>query len=83
MATKDWKKTRDDMTGVNFHKITNKGMIGKLTRRIDLSLREYEKNKWMIAVGNWSGSSGLKIIKQNIKTKSAALKYAKAYMRKH
>ena len=67
MAIKDWKKTRN--------KLNSQGWKNKKTGKNILFLQFMSDNYWSFIQEG-------KTIK-NFKTKSQALKYAKAYMRKH
>jgi len=71
MALKDWEKNRAISNPYSWRK--KKG-IGTLT------INQYMDGDWEVLV-YFTGASPLKV--KTFKTKYEALKYAKAYMRKH
>lgn len=75
MASKDWKKTREWVAGV-IHWTNKKGIriyIGKPTNL---------KGKYGVEVADISGRYN-EIIYKRFTTKTKAVAFAKAYMRKH
>ena len=76
MASKDWIKVKDNY-GVKDWIRYKSQRYGGLTVEIS---KNTTKNTWIVYENNQNYISK---IKENIKTKSAALKFAKAYMRTH
>ena len=73
MAIKDWKLLFDDSeSGIGYRKKDK-------TLNVFNSYFYTDKNLWEMSVTK----NSRKIVKKHFKTKSQALKYAKAYMRKH
>jgi hypothetical protein len=75
---KDWEKTLDETYLVHFY--NNK--TGKKLRLESVFIAN-APNEWQIREGGSSFGNIGKIVKHSIKSKSEALRYAKAYMRRH
>jgi len=74
MATKDWKTTYNSKHIIIYENrlFTSKNYLTTLSVHKYISKNTY---KWSVAINNK--------MKKSFKTKSAALKFAKSYMRKH
>lgn len=72
MAIKDWKKTKDE-----YH--DDVWLSKNMGLRISKSSKQYFVERWEINEDHW-GRSYPHVF---FKTKSQAIKYAKAYMRTH
>lgn len=73
---KDWKKTLNETYLVHFH--NNK--TGKKIRLESVFINN-KPNVWRVCSGNFVWGESGNIIKDNLKTKSEALKYANQYMK--
>ena len=81
MATKDWKKTITSKNHIRWNHRASMTSID-LVHLADIKRYGKNANKWVLewnASGHSSWSNRLGVFK----TKSQALAYAKAYMRKH
>ena len=76
MALKDWKKLNYNYRVKDWIRYKNLHYVG-LT--IEIS-KNTDKNKWIVYQNN---RDYITILKENFKTKTQALQFAKAFMRKH
>jgi len=76
MAIKDWKLIENNYGVKDWIRYKNQKFVGWT---IEIS-RNTKKNSFIIYQNN---RNHISVLKENLKTKSQAIKYAKAYMRKH
>ena len=78
MALKDWEKSLDETYLVHFY--NNKS--GKKLR-LESIFAETKPNVWRVMADNFVWGELGNIIRDNLKSKADALKFAKSYMRSH
>lgn len=78
-SIKDWKKIVDDKGYIKFYNSKSEKILLVELKERDGAMR-YKNPLWFISVG---GSLRRESIKEFVKTKSQALRFAKNYMRKH
>ena len=75
MALKDWKKKLDTKDMIIYHNINNdRGTLAVVKNR-NRDVKYFPKKRWGIATNTQEG--------KDFQTKAEAMKYARAYMKKH
>jgi len=81
MALKDWKKSEKYVSFTEWENQSKEGKISVSNKEGSFLMKRKEKTGFLVSAWTNNGISNNK--RKRFKTKAQALKFAKAYMRKH